>query len=322
MTGIVMANCQSDQRVNSGVSTTVRSDKNRQVKNPMRHFIIRLAKEPLVQFLALGAFVFMLDHYVFVNTDNPRRITLDDARFQELVGIFETERGRSPTEEEIEQMLVTWTQNEIMYREALTMGLDRGDEMIRSRMILKLRDIVFNNIIIDFPPDEELRAWFEEHRAAYDRPELIDFEQFPVQDIGQEEARALAAELGSQDHPAEYDRVFRSYDTRIPDNLFSVFEKDDARAILDAPSGQWVAARSDYGLHLARITDRSAAQPVTFEEARALVKEDWYAQERERQIADALGEIVAEYQISYDFTRDLVERSLASIEPERVAAPQ
>jgi hypothetical protein len=288
----------------------------------MQHFIIRLAKEPLVQFLVLGAFVFALDHYVFANTDNPRRITLDDARFQELVGIFETERGRPPTEEEIEQMLVTWTQNEIMYREALTMGLDKGDDMIRSRMVLKLRDIVFNNIIIDYPPEEDLQAWFVEHRAAYDRPELIDFEQFPVADMGLDEAHALAAELGSQGHPPEYDRAFRSYGTRIPDNLFSVFDEDDARAILDAPPGQWVAARSDYGLHLARITNRSPAQPVTFEEARALVKDDWYAQERERQIADALGEIVAQYEITYDFTRDLVERSLASMEPERMAAPQ
>lgn len=282
----------------------------------MYRFFRRLASEPLVQFLLLGFIVFAIDHYVFVNSDNPRRISVGDDRYLELVSIFEDERGRPPSDDEIDDMLIAWTQNEVLYREALSMGLDRGDEMIRSRMVLKIRDVVFNNVIVDVPADDGLEAWFEANRSAYDRPELIDFEQFPVNDLDESSASTLAVELGEGEVPEEYESLSRLYRDRIEGNLFSVFDSDGAQAIVDAPLGHWRVARSDRGLHLSRITRRLPGEKVDFQEVRALVKDDWESFERERQIAEALREIVDQYEIRYDFSQDVLRKSLAAYSAE------
>lgn len=288
----------------------------------MRHGISKVASEPLVQFLLLGVAVFAIDHYVFVNSDNPRRVSVDDQRFEELVDVFVNERGRAPTEDEIEELLVAWTQNEVLYREALTMGLDKGDEMIRSRMVLKLRDVVFNNVVVDLPPEQKLEAWFEAHRDAYDRPELIEFEQFPIDDLDEEGALAMMEKLADKDAPEQYANITRRYPGRLDSNLFSVFDEAGAQAMIDAPLGKWVVVRSDRGFHMARITRREPGETVTFEEARALVKSDWRGQERERQIAEAMREIVEQYDIKYEFTREFVDQTLASRQSPQKAASE
>ncbi|MEL6367109.1 MAG: hypothetical protein AAFQ16_04035, partial [Pseudomonadota bacterium] len=90
------------------------------VNSVLRSFA-KLFREPLVQFLCIGIVVYGVDSYVFENTENPRRIRIDDTRFQSLVDIYREERGQSPSGEELEALLITWTQNEVMYREALSM---------------------------------------------------------------------------------------------------------------------------------------------------------------------------------------------------------
>ncbi len=288
----------------------------------MRQTLLRIASEPLVQFLILGALVFAIDLYVLGAKDDPRRILVDDARFQEIASVFEENQGRPPTEDEIGDLIVKWTQNEILYREALTMGLDQGDEMIRSRMVLKLRDVLFNNVIIEAPSDEVLEAWFAEHRANYDRPEFIDFEQFLVSDLESEAAAELAAMLGDDQHPEQYARDFRRYAKRIDDNLLAVFKDADAERLIDAPAGQWVAVESDLGWHLARITTRYPGVEAEFDVVRTAVVRDWREAARKQELAESLSEIVALYDVSYEFTVDVVEQSLASVDSEFDLSPQ
>ncbi|MEO0996357.1 MAG: peptidylprolyl isomerase [Pseudomonadota bacterium] len=272
----------------------------------------RLLKEPLVQFLLLGAVVFGAERYVFVTTDQPQRIVIDDARYRELVDIFQEGQSRAPSSAEMDELILTWAQNEVFYREALAMELDRGDEMIRQRLILKYRDILFNNLIVELPPDDVLEAWFEEHRAAYDRPALVDFEQFLVADRNEREARTLARELGDGRHPERYGGVLRVYRQRPEGNLYSAFGEDGGKALLGAGDNDWTAVQSDHGWHLARITRRYPAEPADFASVRHDIAADWLKQAREREMAATLKEVVDEYDIRYSLSRDLVERSVAS----------
>lgn len=276
----------------------------------MKVNIVKLAGEPLVQFFALGILVFGVDRYVLETSDDPRRILVDDTRYTELVEIFEEGQARPPTEAEIGDLIVKWTQNEVMYREARRMGLDRGDEMIRQRLILKLRDILFNNVITEVPPDEELEAWFEQNRSAYDRPPLLDFEQFLAADLDEEAAAELARSLESGPPPPAYEPAFRQYRKRPPENLAAVFGEAHGRRLTEAADNQWLAVESDYGWHLARVTARSPGQPAEFAEVRHQVSIDWLDEAKQRELADALGGIVENYDIRYVLTRDLVEESL------------
>lgn len=278
----------------------------------------KLWKEPLVQFLVLGAVVIGVDRHVIGNADDPRRIVFDDARYRELVDIFYEGKGRKPTEEEIEELIVTWTQNEVLYREALAMGLDKGDEMIRNRVILKIRNILFNNLVTEAPSDDELEAWFEANRIAYDRPDLYDFEQFLVEGGNAETVSAMAVELGDAAHPETYESTFRRYPHRPGGNLLSVFGEEGGQRLLDAAIGQWVAVESVYGWHLARVTKYAPGEPAVFKDVKHSVARDWLSIHEQRDLSDALGAIVEDYDFRYEVTREAVEGTLRTAELDEV----
>lgn len=258
----------------------------------------RVVREPLLQFMLLGALLFIADRNLPKPADNPRRIVIDADRRAELVAIFEEGQGRSPTPEEMQDLIVTWSQNEVLYREARLMGLDRGDEMIRQRLILKLRNIVFGNVVVPTPNEAELRAWFEAHRDQFDRPERYDFEQFALgEDPGQRaQAQALASELGRGDAPAERVDDVRRYAARPRENLSDLFGEEDAARML-AQEGAWVVVDTDRGVHLARVTARHPAAPAEFDTVRSRVARGWKEDARKASLSESLKAIVEQFEI-------------------------
>lgn len=127
-------------------------------------------REPLLHFLALGLVIFTVDHLARPAADDQRVITIDEEVEGKVVSLFKEGRGRAPTDRELNRLIHCWLQHEVLYREALALGLDKGDEMIRERLILKMRMVVFNNIVVDSPAEDELPQWFEANRSRYDVP--------------------------------------------------------------------------------------------------------------------------------------------------------
>ena len=259
-----------------------------------------LLKEPLVQFVALGALLFAADRYLVPgDQDNPRRILINAARRQELATIFEEGQGRPPTPAELQDLIVQWSQNEVLYREARLMGLDEGDEMIRQRLILKLRNIVFGNVVVPTPSEAELRAWFAANKSEFDRPQNFDFEQFKVNEAPTDgsEALALASQLGTQPALDDGLRLVRSYKARARENLFELFGQADAQRLLQAPTHAWVAVSTDRGWHLARITARHGPQPADFASVRTRVARGWADEARKASLSQSLKAIVEQFDI-------------------------
>lgn len=107
--------------------------------------LVNTFKQPLIQFLLLGALIFAIDRAVIGNEEDLRSILIDDAKYAEIAGIFQDNQDRTPNAQEMSALTIKWAQNEVLYREARMMGLDKGDEMIRQRLILKLRNVLFNH---------------------------------------------------------------------------------------------------------------------------------------------------------------------------------
>lgn len=264
-----------------------------------RQVLVRLASEPLLQFTLLGALLFALDHYVLLGADDPHHIVVDQKKREELSAIFEEGQGRAPSPEELQALIVQWTQNEVLYREAKRMGLDQGDDMIQQRLILKLRNILFGNIVVPDPTEGHLRGWFEAHRADYDRPALFDFEQFRVSEgqDGEAVAAALAQELGDGLAPNAQQALVRTYQARPASNLVDLFGEEHTQKLLDRTDATWVAVKSSRAWHLARITDRKTLEPAQYDEVKSRVARDWQEHARRASLSDALKAIVADYKI-------------------------
>jgi|GEM_PF-246270 len=258
-------------------------------------------REPLIQFLFIGAALFATDHYLTVQRDDPRQIFIDTDRVAWLVDVFKQGQGRLPEREEIDNLIVKWSQNEIFYREARAMGLDQGDEMMRSRLVLKMRNILFNRIVQETPGDDELREWFELNHAKYDVPPRYSFEQFPLADIREEaEARRLAKELADKPAPQQYASKLRSYPRRPASNIKTLFG-EDANALITAPVGYWQALQSHNGWHLARVTEKHPSIPAEYDSVKTRVSKEFQEIAVDLQLVEMAKQIADKYRLHRAF---------------------
>lgn len=284
--------------------------------------LFNLAHQPLLQFLLLGGLIFAVDKAVVGNDQDPRRIIIDDAKYAEIAGIFQDNQGRLPSSQEMAALTIQWAQNEVLYREARLMKLDDGDEMIRQRLILKLRNVLFNKVVTETPEESVLLDWFEAHRAKYDKPESYDVEQFQVAELGND-GRQQAAELADRLGSAEPDEVWRDkvrrYRKRSEKNLQSLFEVEDVPLLTKATTEHWVPVRSVNAWHLARITTRHAERLADFGQIRKRVLEDWKADAIQDELVSTLGNIASNYDIrmrlsenGLDIQPQAIEKTLAA----------
>jgi hypothetical protein len=100
--------------------------------------------------------LFALYYAVNPSVDDERMIVIDEALEQELASMFSQGNQRPPTPSELEQMIEAWVLNELLYREGLALGLDRGDPMMRELVISKMRALVRNSVVTVNPSEAEL----------------------------------------------------------------------------------------------------------------------------------------------------------------------
>ena len=126
----------------------------------------RWLREPLLHFLVLGGVLFGLDYLISGRADDPRTISVDAAVDKEARDVFKNARGREPNEDELYALRRVWLDNEVLYREGLVLGVDKGDSTIRERVIFKTLSMV--DAGLKLPPVDEkmLREWFEKNRAT------------------------------------------------------------------------------------------------------------------------------------------------------------
>jgi hypothetical protein len=277
-----------------------------------------LLREPLLHFLLIGAAVLLLDRVFFAEYDPERVILVDEERIEELRGTFESGQGRKPTPAEMNRLLATWLQNEVMYREARRLGLDQGDEMFRNRLVLKIRDTIFNSVVVDEPTEDDLREWFEAHREMYDKPRRYDVQQFkpdlPDDADPAAMSRAIATEL--HDESADETRfrmLVRRYGGRPEDNLRQLFGEGFVDALFAAPVGTWIAAESSSGWRVARVTSVGQPEPANFADAREDVQRRWLDEAGRRAVYEEISRIRDRYEVVLDL-------EVADVDPDAALA--
>jgi len=137
----------------------------------------RLIREPLVHFLAIGALLFLA--YSLMNPDaggdDERLIIVDDAVVERLEQGFTRQWRRPPDENELSGLIQEHLREEILYREALAMGLDQDDTIIRRRLAQKMEFLAEDLATAVAPTEEELRAFYAERSDEFAEPARLSF---------------------------------------------------------------------------------------------------------------------------------------------------
>jgi hypothetical protein len=235
-----------------------------------------LAREPLVHFFVIGSLVFATYAVVAPSTSKERLIEVTPEARQTIIELFESAHQRKPTAEELAPLIDVYILNEITYREALAQGLDKGDEMIRERIMQKMRLLVFGNVIVTEPTDAELKQWYEARHDRYDIPDSISFFEVPIGDASAEaEANSILQQIEVGNEPEDIRLRAHIFADRPRKSLEGAFGKPFVDALTALPKGQWNKLQSSAGWHIVRFESLVPGRAAEWSEMETQLINDW-----------------------------------------------
>src|SRR3981081_3420142 len=137
-----------------------------------------LLREPLVHFLILGAVLLFTSNLVNKRTrGDTRKSIVTQGQIEHLEDTFTRANQRPPTEQEMEGLLRDYIREEVYYREALVLGLDRDDVPIRQRLRQKMEFISEDVAAQAQPTEEQLRSYLKNHPDKFRVDQSFSFIQ-------------------------------------------------------------------------------------------------------------------------------------------------
>jgi hypothetical protein len=257
-------------------------------------------REPLLHFVVLGAVLFAVDYYLFGRADDPRTIVVDSAVDAGAIQVFRTERNRAPDEAELYALRQIWLDNEVLYREGLALGVDKGDSAIRDRVVFKMLSVVNAGLKRPAFDDQVLRDWFEKNRARYDEPIRLDFAEAVLSgDRSESAVRSFVVSL-NDGTPADVDAGLRVFRGRPYASIEQSYGPDLAKSLAESPVGEWRAQSTNAGWRAMRVESLTPAKPADFDRLRGVVLQDWTDATMAEQRTAAVRALAAKYKIEYE----------------------
>jgi peptidyl-prolyl cis-trans isomerase C len=252
----------------------------------------RWLREPLLHFLLVGALIFAV--YDLVRPPPGRaapadRIVLTKNDLRQLAVFWIAQARAAPTADEMRALVDQKVREEILSREAVALGLDKDDEMIRRRLAQKMDFLAADMAALQDPSEAELRAWFAQNSGRFALPPRASFRHlyfsFDRGPGAQDAAAAAFARLAGEPAAAAAAAdpfMFRDYyGDRTPEQIAKEFGPDFAKAVFRLEPGAWRGPiRSGYGWHLVFVDATEPGHIPAFEEVEPDVRSAWLDQKQ------------------------------------------
>jgi hypothetical protein len=270
----------------------------RRMREPLR--------EPVVHFLVIGAVIFGL----FGLTKDPvdtqaKRVVVSEGDVERLAAQFARTWIRPPTQAKLDGLIDGFVREEVYYREALALGLDRDDPIVRQRMRQKLEFLLEDLAGVVEPDDAELEGFLTEHAERFALPPRISFKQVylnPDRHADLDAAtRALRQELDAGGN-AELlgDRIMLGhlYESATPKEIARLFGEAFAQDVAALELGTWHGPiDSGLGRHFVQVLDRQPGRMPPLDAVRDRVAAEWLAQRRQVQKDAAYARLREGYEV-------------------------
>ncbi len=242
-------------------------------------------REPLVHFLIAGSALFALLGWRGEPVDPASRVIEVEAAEQAQLALqFERTMGRAPTDAELDAQIERFVRDEVLYREALRLGLDQGDAVVRRRLVSKM-DMSASAAAEAAEPDQTmLEAFYEENRERYRSEIRVSFDQIF---FGENDADAWAAtkqinrgrDIETLGIPTS---LPRSFERMTIGEAEARFGRDFATSLarIEPSVGNWKPDMvSGFGYHIVLVRERDGGDVLAFKEVRDRVENDWRSAE-------------------------------------------
>ena len=249
---------------------------------------MKLLREPLLHFLLLGAVIFatfsLLSRH---KVDKPGEIVVTQGTLENLVTGFTRTWQRPPTQEELRGLTTDYVREEVAYRRAVAMGLDRDDTIVRRRLRQKLEflsDDLSNRVM---PTDADLQDFLQSHVDNFKTETTFTFRQIYLNpqlhrnNLHRNEARLLAdlQRAGQQSDLTSLGDPFllpQSFQDISLSELKNFFGEQFATELSAVAPGKWQAGvASGYGAHLVYVIQRNEGRLPSLTEIHDEVRRQW-----------------------------------------------
>jgi hypothetical protein len=279
----------------------------------MRSNLAAFFREPLVHFLAIGAGLFLFWYAVGDRVSPaPNRIVISPAHVERLAQVFTRTRLRPPRADELAGLVEQEIEEEVLYREALAMGLDKGDIIIRRQLCLKMDFLADDLSAVENPTDEQLRALLRQHADKFAREPRTTFAQVFLNrtergEAAAAEARRLLGLLGGKAPPdwhqlGDPSPLPQEYEAASAAEVARLRGREFPKKLAGLPVGRWTGpVASPYGLHLVLVRKRTAGRAPALDEVRDAVVREWRAARRLELKEDLRRRLRAKYAVTVEW---------------------
>jgi PPIC-type PPIASE domain len=284
---------------------------------------MKIIREPLFHFLLLGAAIFAVYSVATRHkTDKPGQILVSRGTIENLVTGFTRTWQRPPTEEELQGLVRDYIREEVAYREALELGLDRDDMIVRRRLRQKLEFLSDELATRTEPSGAELQSFLQTHPGLFQSEPLFSFRQIYFNpslhggNLHRDMARALEdlERTGSRPSTTGLGDPFlleRSFENVSLSDVKRTFGDQFASALAALQLGIWQGPiDSGYGTHLVFVAQRSEGRLPALDEVRDQVRREWLDARRREATDKFYQAILSKYKVKIELPE---EKKLAQV---------
>lgn len=275
----------------------------------------KILAEPLLQFLVLGTLLFLLVSNIQKQNDQQSlEITVDKERVALMIMNYRTQTGILPSKQQLDGMIDNYIKEEISYREAKKMGLDKDDEIIRRRLSQKFDFIQTDLTEIPEPSSEELKSFYEENPALFQKEATVSFSHiyFSTDETSDSAAKQRAEDVlqqleqsNLQRAPEKGDRFPLLYDYTEQSYLDiqqNFGDKPLLQELFNGPVNTWLGpVQSGYGWHLLFISRRDSATEIPFASIREDVKTKYLEAAKATENKKTFDQLSKKYSINREY---------------------
>lgn len=275
--------------------------------------LMALLREPLVHFVVMGAVLFAA--YAALGRDGagaPGAIVVSRGQIEHLATGFTRVWQRAPTAEELERLIHDYIREEVYYREAVALGLDRDDTVIRRRLRQKLEFLSEDIAALAEPTQADLEAFLQSQPERFRTERSFSFRHVYLNperhgDRLAADAQALLGRLKRVGARADVSALGDSlllastFESVSSGEISRQFGEEFAHAIDGLAPGEWSGPlQSGYGVHLVLVSARTEGRLPALEEVRDAVRREWANTQREKANELFYQRLLARYTVTID----------------------
>jgi len=288
------------------------SPRNAATWRPAHTLAARAAREPLLQFLAIALVLFAANRFLHGGENRPAgySITISQGRVLQIADSYGLLAGRMPTRAELQTLVDDFVDEEIDYREALAMGLDTDDTIIRRRMRQKLEFLAENADSNEEPTDAQLAELLKLHAAEYRLPERVSFRQVLASRDTRgprsgADATALLSKLRSGEEPeklSDASMLPAAMPLATAAGVAALFGDSFASSVFKHVGSGWFGpVGSPFGAHDVLVLSREPARNPALQEIRDKLRADWIESKRMARRDEFQARLRQRYQVQVEW---------------------